>query len=249
VTARYDAIGRNYAATRRADPRIAAQIRRAIGDAGSVANIGAGSGNYEPPDCDVVAVEPSIVMLQQRAADGAPAVQAFAEALPFPDQSFEVALAVLTMHHWTDLERGLQEMMRVASRQVVFYFEPMFGDALWLMKDYFPQMFRLGTEQRAPDGGRLARTLNVQKTEVVMVPGDCVDGFGGSFWNRPEAYLDPQVQAGMSCFAQLDPEIRAQGTARLRADLESGAWDARYGSLRRQTEIDLGYRLASAGLP
>jgi SAM-dependent methyltransferase len=245
----YDTIGCSYGATRRPDPRIAAQIRAAIGDVETVVNIGAGSGNYEPDDCDVVAVEPSTVMLRQRAVNAAPAVRSVAEALPFGDRSFDVALAILTMHHWTDLERGLQEMVRVASRQVVFYFEPMFGDALWLMKDYFPQMFHLGTEQRAPDGERLARTLNVQKTEVVMVPGDCVDGFGGCFWNRPEAYLDPQVQAGMSCFAQLDPEIRAEGTSRLRADLESGAWDARYGSLRRQTEIDLGYRLASAGLP
>ena len=245
----YDTIGQSYTATRRPDPRIAAQIRTAIGDAKSVINIGAGSGNYEPEDCEVVAVEPSIVMLQQRAADAAPAVRGVAEALPFADRSFDVALAVLTMHHWSDLERGLQEMMRVASRQVVFYFEPMFGSIRWLMQDYFPQMFHLGTEQRAPDGARLAQTLKVQETEVVMVPSDCVDGFGGSFWNRPEAFLDPQVQAGMSCFAQLDPAIRAEGTARLRADLESGAWDERYGSLRSQTEIDLGYRLLSAGLP
>jgi SAM-dependent methyltransferase len=249
VNPRYDTIGRSYAATRRADPRVASQIRNAIGDVATVVNIGAGSGNYEPDDCDVVAVEPSIVMLHQRAFGAPPAVQAFAEALPFADRSFDVALAVLTMHHWTDLERGLQEMMRVASRQVVFYFEPIFGGALWLVKDYFPEMLELGTEQRAPDAQRLARTLDVQTTEVVMIPGDCVDGFGGSFWNRPEAYLDPQIQAGMSSFAQLDPAIRAAGTDRLRHDLETGAWDARYGALRHQSEIDLGYRLLSAGLP
>jgi SAM-dependent methyltransferase len=245
----YDTIGRSYSATRRPDPRIAEQIRTALGSAATVVNIGAGSGNYEPDDCDVVAVEPSMVMLQQRAANAAPAVRGIAEALPFADRSFDVALAVLTMHHWTDLERGLREMMRVASRQVVFYFEPIFGGTLWLVKDYFPQMLELGTEQRAPDCERLARTLDVQTTEVVMVPGDCADGFGGCFWNRPEVYLDPRVQDGMSSFAQLDPEIRARGTDRLRHDLESGAWDARYGSLRTQTEIDLGYRLLSAGLP
>jgi hypothetical protein len=140
-------------------------------------------------------------------------------------------------------------MMRVAARQVVFYFEPMCGEALWLVDDYFPEMLDLGTERRAPDGDRLARTLTVERTEVVMVPADCADGFGGCFWNRPEAYLDERVQDGMSCFAQLDPIHRARGTERLRADLASGAWDDRYGYLRGETEIDLGYRLLSAGLP
>jgi len=83
----------------------------------------------------------------------------------------------------------------------------------------------------------------------VPVPADCQDGFAGAYWNRPEAYLDPVVQEGMSCFAQLDAAIRERGMEQLRSDLESGAWDARYGHLRTEASHDFGYRILTAGLP
>jgi hypothetical protein len=44
----YDTLGRGYARARRADPRIAAPIEAALGDAGSVVNAGAGAGSCEP---------------------------------------------------------------------------------------------------------------------------------------------------------------------------------------------------------
>src|SRR4029453_4441528 len=73
VTAVYDTIGRGYAGQRRADPRVAAAIRAALGDARSVVNVGAGSGSYEPVDLSVLAVEPSREMLHQRPAGAPPA--------------------------------------------------------------------------------------------------------------------------------------------------------------------------------
>ena len=142
-------------------------------------------------------------MLHQRASDSAPAVQAVAEYLPFPDGTFDASLAVLTVHHWHDLERGLHELQRVAARQVVFFFEPECAAQLWLVADYFPEILELGSEQAAPGSARLAATLAVERIDVVPVPADCVDGFGGCYWNRPEAYLDRMVQDGMSSFAQL----------------------------------------------
>ena len=81
----------------------------------------------------------------------------------------------------------------------------------------------------------------------MLVPPDCVDGFGAAFWCRPEAYLDPEVQAGMSWLALLPQEARAKGTRRLRDDLESGAWDDVHGHLRTEPSFDAGYRLAVAG--
>src|SRR5688500_6032730 len=75
---RYDDIGRSYAKTRREDPRIAAAIRAALGPPGPVVNVGAGSGNYEPTDRDVVAVEPSVQMLLQRPGRSASAVRGVA---------------------------------------------------------------------------------------------------------------------------------------------------------------------------
>jgi SAM-dependent methyltransferase len=225
---------------------VAAHIHAALGAARRVVNLGAGAGSYEPADRMVVAVEPSTTMLGHRPPGAAPAVRARAEALPFCDAAFDAALAVLTVHHWNDLERGLREMQRVASRQVVFFFEPSWADSAWIVHDYFPEILDLPSEVAAPGSERLGRTLHVVRVDPVPVPADCVDGFGGCYWNRPEAYLDPQVQEGMSCFAQLDSAVRDRGTEQLRRDLESGAWDARHGELRRMRECDLGYRLLVA---
>ena len=176
-------------------------------------------------------------------------MQAVAESLPFPDATFDVALAVLTVHHWRDLATGLAEMRRVADRQVLYVFDTAMTNSFWLVTDYFPEILELYSERAAPSIAQLAEHLDVRRVEPVPVPSDCTDGFGGCYWNRPEAYLDPVVRAGMSSFAQLDREIEALGVERLRAALDSGAWDARHGDMRTQTEHDLGYRLVIAGRP
>ena len=243
----YDRIGVGYPRTRRADPRIAARIDAAIGEARRVVNVGAGTGNYEPVGRDVVAVEPARAMLDQRPAGASPSVRAVAEALPFAADSFDTALAILTVHHWRDLAAGLAELRRVAARQVAFVFDTAMTDGLWLTNDYFPEILDLDSERSAPSLATLAEHLDVRRIEVVPVPADCVDGFGGCYWNRPEAYLDPTVRAGMSSFAKLDDEVEAQGVARLQAALDSGAWDARHGNLRALAEYDVGYRLIIAG--
>ena len=243
---RYDTIGRTYATTRQTDPRIGAQINAALGDARTVVNVGAGAGSYESADFELVAVEPSLTMLHQRAADAAPAIRANAEALPFGRGAFDASLAVLTVHHWADLERGLRELQRVSRRQVVFYFEPAASHRFWLFRDYFPETPELISERNAPGTAHLSKLLSVRAVEIVPVPADCRDGFACAFWNRPERYLDPVVQGGTSTYAQLDPSVVARGTARLREDLASGAWDAKYGALRGMTEMDIGYRLLIA---
>jgi SAM-dependent methyltransferase len=243
---RYDTIGRTYAETRRTEPRIAAQIAAALGDARTVVNIGAGAGSYESSAFEFVAVEPSLTMLRQRDRGAAPAVCARAEALPIADGAFDAALAVLTVHHWSDLELGLREMRRVSRRQVIFYFEPAASHTFWLFRDYFPETPKLISERDAPGTARLSELLPVRAVEIVPVPSDCRDGFACAFWNRPEAYLDPTVQAGTSTYSQLDPSVVARGTALLREDLASGAWDAKHGALRGLAEMDFGYRLLIA---
>jgi hypothetical protein len=155
-------------------------------------------------------------------------------------------MAVLTVHHWADPGRGLREMARVADRHVVFFFEPMHTHGFWAL-EYFPAALSLPTEQHPPDEELIAAHLDLHEVRPVLVPRDCTDGFGVAFWARPEAYLDPDVQAGMSWLALLTDDERTQGTARLRADLHSGRWDARHGHLRHQDVFDGGYRLAVAG--
>lgn len=246
----YDRIGRSYSTGRKTDPRIASQLWAGLGDAARVLNVGAGTGSYEPTDGAVVAVEPSIEMITQRPPDAAPAVKGVAEALPFPASSFDATLCVLTLHHWHDLHAGLSELQRVAPRQVIMMFDAAVTSGLWLVEDYFPEIMALPTEQRAPSADEVAARLegDVRSTPL-PVPADCIDGFAGCYWNRPEAYLDEGVRSAMSCFATLGAEIEARGTAELRADLESGRWDERHGHLRALDQIDLGYRLVVADRP
>ena len=242
----YDAIGDGYATHRRADPRIATAIEGALGDASGVLNVGAGAGSYEPADRSVVALEPSETMLAQRSPGAAPAVRGVAEALPFADHTFDAALAVLTLHHWGDLPRGLSELRRVAARQVVFLFEPLEVRRFWAV-EYFPEAVDVPSERRAPGVEELRQALDFREVRVVPVPFDCTDGFGAAYWGRPEAYLDPAVQASQSWLAQLDQRHRAAGARRLADDLTSGRWEERFGHLRHLDELDVGYRLVLAG--
>ena len=247
VEARYDRIGTSYTRTRRTDPRIAARLHGALSDARRVLNVGAGTGNYEPSDRSVIAVEPSATMVAQRPPGAAPVVRAYAEALPFAAGTFDATLAVFTVHHWPQPERGLAELRRVAPRQVFLTFDHSFDEDFWLVAEYLPEIRALDTGSDAHAAAGIARVLDVRSVEPLPVPADCVDGFAACYWSRPEAYLDPDVQAGISCLAMLEPEVLAHGTGRLRADLASGAWDARHGHLRERPELDLGYRVVVAG--
>ena len=242
----YETIGIGYVGSRRPDSRIEKAIFRALGDASTVVNVGAGTGNYEPVDRRVVAVEPALQMLAQRSADQPPAVRAVAEALPFPDHAFDAALAIFTLHHWSDYSAELSEMRRVARRQLIVMFEPALSHESWLI-DYFPDALSLPSEVRAPGVDEIRSRLEVQSVAPWLIPADCTDGFAGAYWRRPEAYLDASVRAGISSLAQLAPEVAALGVSRLERDLTSGVWDARYGHLRSLDEFDLGYRLVVAG--
>lgn len=242
----YDRIGTSYARTRREDPRIAARIHAALGDGRRVVNVGAGTGSYEPTDRVVVAVEPSPAMAAQRPTTRAPVVRAVAEQLPLAARSFDTAMAVLTVHHWRDPEAGLAEMARVARRQVVLFFESLETHTFWGL-EYWPEAKALPTEIDPPGEALLRCCLEVGEVQPIMVPPDCMDGFGTAFWCRPEAYLEDDVQAGMSWLAMLPAAVRDRGTAHLRSDLADGTWERRHGHLRDAPHFDGGYRLAVAG--
>jgi len=240
----YNRIGVTYAETRRADPRIAAAIRLALGDARSVVNVGAGAGSYEPPQT-VLAVEPSEVMLAQRPAGLAPAVQTTAEAIPLADGAVDAALAVLTIHHWPDLAAGFAEMRRVARRIVVLTWDPAMARSFWLSREYLPREAVEWDAARCPALETVAGLIGSEvEVTPVLVPHDCTDGFFGAFWRRPEAYLDPVVRAGISNLAHFGDEL-APAFDRLAADLESGEWHRRHADLRALEELDLGYRLVA----
>ena len=206
--------------------------------------MGAGTGSYEPRDRQVVAVEPSLTMVRQRAREAAPVVRAHASALPFRDASFDAALAVLTIHHWPDRARGLTELARAARRRVVILTHDPAAVGFWL-EEYFPGLFRVAREI-LPPLDELRRVLGRIVVYDVPIPRDCRDGFQGAYWCRPEAYLEPDARAAISSFARLEPAELEAGLARLRADLASGEWDRRNGALRAESAVDLGYRLVVA---
>jgi SAM-dependent methyltransferase len=240
----YDRLGVSYTATRREDPRIAAAIHAALGDTLTVVNIGAGAGAYEPDDRKLVAIEPSRVMIAQRPRDAAPAIVASAEDLPLADDSVDAAMAVLTDHHWQDRARGLREMRRVARlRAVVFQHEPHVGAEFWLVRDYLPSFLRVLHGKKLTE---LMAPLGDVELVPVPIPHDCADGFLGSFWRRPHAYLDPEVRAGISVFHLLPEDEVAAAVQALGADLESGAWARRNADILERDELDVGFRVVVA---
>lgn len=236
----YDTIGANYATLRKPDPRIAAVIERALGSAQSILNVGAGAGAYEPAGREVTAVEPSAEMIRQRGASAARVIQASAENLPFEDNTFDAAMAVLTVHHWADQKKGLQEMRRVTrGRVVVLTFDP--AHRAWLT-DYVPQLAALD-EKQMPAMRDYAEWLGPVEISPVLIPHDCSDGFLYAYWRRPEAYLDSRIRAAMSSFWILC-DVTA-GLKTLAADLQSGAWANRYADLLTRDAYDAGYRLVT----
>lgn len=242
MTELYDEIGRGYRDYRRPDPRIERVILARLGSASSVVNVGAGAGSYEPRDRPVVAVEPSRTMIDQRPSEAAPAVQATAVALPFHDEAFDASLALLTLHHWPDQRKGLQELRRASRRRVVILTWEPSEPEFWLF-DYFPEILELD-RPLFPTMEELRRELGPIEVSVVPVPHDCTDGFLGAYWRRPAAYLDPRVRAAISGFSRLRDEV-GPGLERLRRDLESGAWQRRCAGVLSQSALDLGYRLVA----
>jgi SAM-dependent methyltransferase len=244
----YDRMGVGYSAVRQPEPRIEARIEAALGDARSVLNVGAGAGSYEPAGSDVTAVEPSRTMIAQRPPGSAPVVEGIAENLPFEDDSFDAAMAIITVHHWNDIRAGLAEMARVARQRVlVLTFTPVPPGDLWMKSDYFPRMLDFHTHVMPPID-ELTAMLPDASVEPVPIPNGCADGFWLALWDRPEMHLDPDVRRASSTWHQLAPDEIERGLAKLEADLESGRWDERNGHLRELPELDVGLRLVTAEL-
>jgi SAM-dependent methyltransferase len=242
----YDTIGAAYTVTRRTEPRIAAQVWAALGDARTVLNVGAGTGSYEPPDRDVAAVEPSALMRAQRPAGAAPCVAAIADSLPFADQSFDAAMAFATVHHWQDPIAGLRELRRVARRVVVFTHDTTDAGWLrrfWLTRDYLPEVADLVAGR--PSVSELAGAIGA-RIEPVLIPWDCADGFFEAYWRRPAAYLDDRVRRGVSVWARVGAHTEQMAVQRLRDDLASGRWAERNHDLLDLEAAELGLRLLIA---
>ncbi|GAA0248422.1 class I SAM-dependent methyltransferase [Saccharothrix mutabilis subsp. mutabilis] len=237
----YDDIGTGYALGRRTDPRWMTAVLGALGGARTIANVGAGTGSYEPDDRTVVALEPSTEMIRQRPPEVGPAVRAVAEALPLRDHAVDAALAVLTVHHWTDWRAGLAELRRVAPRRVVLAYDPSLHTEFWFVREYVPEIADL--ERTRPSADDIADELGADSVTPLPLPWDFVDGVFPAYWRRPDAYLDPRVRRACSALAQSDPAAVDRGIRRLRADLDSGRWHDDHRDLLDLDQWDAGFRL------
>ncbi len=243
----YERHGRTYARHRRADPRIAARIHAALGEARTVINVGAGAGSYEPEDRWVLAVEPSATMRAQRPPGAAPAIAARAEALPLDDGAVDAAMACVTVHHWDPPAAGLRELRRVARGPVVVLTFDLTALPAW-QRDFLGEGLRI-EGPRFPSVEEVGAALSGRvRIERIPTPADCTDGFFEAYWNRPEALLDDSVRASQSMWAILPPGVEDRIVSRLRAALESGEWEAQHGRLRERTAYDGALRLVISEL-
>jgi SAM-dependent methyltransferase len=242
----YSRLARGYASIRRPDPRIEALVWEALGDARTVINVGAGAGSYEPRDREVTAVEPSASMRAERPTDRVRAVDATADALPFADDSFDAAMASVTIHQWPDLAAGMREMRRVSRGPVVILTFTPEVPSPWWQPVYVPELYAVEA-QRMPRLDSVTAALGgSSEVRVVPVPADCIDGFGQAFFARPEQTLDPDVRRAMSAWSFVTPEVEKRYVDELSADLASGAWDETWGRFRQLSEFDVGLRLVIA---
>ena len=234
----YGRIGGSYARYRRPDPRIARVVHDALGDARTVLNVGAGAGSYEPADRDVTPVEPSAQMRAQRAASLAPAIDATAERLPFPDNSFDAAMTTFSVHQWADLDAGLAELRRVTRGPIaILTADPALLRRFWL-DEYCPEVLD-AEARRYPTVERLTTALGAGTTvQPVPIPLDCVDGFNEAYYGRPEALLDPGARLSCSAWSFVEPDAVARFTSTLTRDLADGTWDTSHGHLRTQPTFD-----------
>ena len=239
----YDDLGVGYTRTRHPDPRIAARIREALGEVGPVINVGAGAGSYEPTDLPVVAVEPSPVMVDQRPASAAPALRAVAEALPFRPEVFAAGMAILTMHHWSDIALGIAELRRVVDGPIaVLSWDAAVFDRFWMVAEYLPESGS-PLDPGLPSPERIAEALGAGRVEVIPVPADCTDGFYAAWWKRPDSYLDPAIRQNISGIARLPHHEVDLALDKLAGDLADGTWGRRHADLLRMDTYDAGYRL------
>ncbi len=235
----YDLLAEKYKKHRRPDPRIASSIWAHLNGARRVLNVGAGIGSYEPGGCEVVAVEPSDEMISLRSESTATLVRGHAEELPFRTCRFDAAMAVLTIHHWSDIQKGLREIIRVTRGKIVLLTWIGYGSDFWL-EDYIPEI-RGVDMQLFPTLDELDEILGETIVETVELPHDCTDGFMCAYWRRPEAYLDSGVRKAISTFERIGNV--ADGLKKLERDLDSGEWERKYGDLLEVRSLDLGYRL------
>lgn len=182
-------------------------------------------------------------MISQRKVGSHPVEQAFAEKLPFENNSFSHAMTVLSMHHWQDRARAFHEINRVAKEKFVAITWDPKSEPFWLTRDYFPEIYEMD-ELIFPDLEELNEYFDEVTIRPLQIPSDCQDGVLAAFWKRPEAYLNRKVRQAMSPFSKI--KNLSEGLQKLEDDLASGVWEKNNHAILGLSYLDVGYRVISA---
>ena len=100
-------------------------------------DVGCGSGISSQFDCVVTGIDPSEELLKQCLFK---TIKAKAESIPFPDKSFDVVIAVTSIHNFNDIEAGLKEIKRVGKdlfALTVLKKSPKKDSIIYLIKKHF----------------------------------------------------------------------------------------------------------------
>ena len=239
----YDTHGQRYNLQRRTDPRIAILVHQALGASRTILNVGAGAGSYEPEDRYILAIEPSVVMRAQRPAHLAPAIHGIAESLPLDDLSIDASMALVTVHQWSNLGQGLNELCRVTRGPIVILtFDQETLDHYWLA-DYIPELIDVERNRYPPIKTICDSLRGTVDVHAVPIPIDCLDGFTEAFYARPERFLDLNVRRAQSAWGFVEEQVQERFTRTLAQDLQSGVWDERYGNWRKKPFYEGSLRL------
>jgi ubiquinone/menaquinone biosynthesis C-methylase UbiE len=234
---RYDKIGTGYNATRRADPHLTERMHQLLQPKaeGLYLDIGCGTGNYltalSRKGLSFIGIDPSETMLAEarRKPNSATFICGKAEEIPLPDAHFDGAIAIVTLHHWDDMEAGLKEVARVlkpGARLVCFSFTPEQSQSYWL-NHYFPRTMENTFHITPPLDEMMAILHNAGfskvSTEKYFVHDGLEDHFLMSGKYKPEMYLSPEMRRNTSLFSYYADQAEVDaGLARLEADIESG---------------------------
>ena len=231
----YDSIGSTYSATRRADPAIAQEIARLVGnsDGSRFLDVACGTGNYTRALAAFggqwYGTDISEVMLKQAIEKNSNIEwkSSSADSLPYQESFFEGVVCSLAIHHFPELISPFREVWRVLAKGnfVIFTAFPEQMQSYWLCR-YFPEMMRHSIE-KMPSQQSVVVSLQstgfeIERITPFFVTNQLQDLFLYSGKERPEFYLDPVVRANISSFASLcTAEELDEGLHALRADLDS----------------------------
>jgi SAM-dependent methyltransferase len=213
-------------------------------------DIGCGTGNYtialqQKKGLMFVGLDPSEVMLKEARAKSNKVewVNGVVENIPFKEETFSGALAILTTHHWQDIGKGLKELFRVlkpASKLVIFTSPPEQMETYWL-NHYFPQALKDSTQKMVTLEAMIKlgneAGFEIRSAENYFIKPDLQDLFLQSGKHDPEIYFRDNIRNGISTFAaHANKEEVEKGLAQLRKDIDSGE----FATIKQKYESDKG---------